>query len=142
MLYSVKKKSAYVETILPVDHKKEGPILADELYQTLLCTMPPKTMLTCIMNTCHGGSVIQLPYCYIPNNSNTQISCNDCYDFEALIGLAIVGGIVVAAGSAGGGNSGGGDGGTGGGTGSGASSENGDDCYGGCCEGLFEALFE
>jgi len=135
-----KKGNHFVETLLPLDYEKEGPILADEIYQTLRCAMPPRATLSCIMNCCHGGSVIHLPYCYAADESASQMYYDYGFGFDALIGLAIFGGILVAVNSAGGNGGGGGD--MSGGAGSGASSEGEDGCCGGCCEGLFEGLFD
>jgi hypothetical protein len=146
---------AYVETLLPVDFDTSGPIVADEIYKTLLCAMPPNTTLTALIDCSLGGSIIALPYSY--TSMDDSIHYNDGFEFEALIGLAIVGGILVAASGAGddgggGGTSGGGASGDGGenvasaggdgGTTSASSSEGGDDCCDGCCDGFFDALFD
>jgi hypothetical protein len=97
----------YVETLLPVDFDTSGPILADEIQKTLLCAMPPSTTLTALMDCSLGGSIITLPYAY--SHQDESIHYNNGFEFEALIGLAIIGGILVAA-------SGNDDGGGGGGT--------------------------
>jgi hypothetical protein len=86
---------AYVETLLPLDSDSSGPIVADEIYKTLLCAMPPNTTLTALTDCSLRGSIISLPYPY--TSMNDSIHYNDGFDFEALIGLAIVGGILVAA---------------------------------------------
>ena len=85
----------HVETLLPVDFDTSGPILADEIQKTLLCAMPPSTTLTALMDCSLGGSIITLPYVY--SRQDESIHYNDGFEFEALIGLAIIGGILVAA---------------------------------------------
>ncbi len=142
----------HVETLLPVDFDTSGPILADEIQKTLLCAMPPSTTLTALMDCSLGGSIITLPYVY--SRQDESIHYNDGFEFEALIGLAIIGGILVAAS---GNNNGGGGGGTSGvdasglggvvnmpssaNDGGGGNVPDGDDCCDGCCDGFFEALF-
>lgn len=91
------------------------------------------------MDFCHGGSVIRLPYLYNTGDTNTQMYYDGSFDFSALIGLAIIGGVLVRVVTSG-------DGGhaTGGGGGGDGTSDGGDDCCGDdcCCEAFFEGLFE
>jgi hypothetical protein len=82
---------AYVQTLLPVDSYSSRPIIADEIYKMLLCAIPPNTTLMALIDCSLRGSIIALPYPY--TSMNDSIHCNDGFDFEALIGLAIVGGI-------------------------------------------------
>jgi hypothetical protein len=141
-----KEGTQYVETLIPVDYEKNGPVLADELYKDLVCAMPSKVTFTCVMDCCHGGSVIHLPYLYTTGDTYSKMYYDDSFDFAALIGLAIIGGVLVGAGTSGDGGDatggGGGGGGRDGGNADGNVSSDGDDCCGGCCECLSEGLFD
>jgi hypothetical protein len=148
-----KNGNRYIDTLLPIDVDKAGPILADEMYQTLLCPMRRGVTLTCLMDCSNGGSVIQLPYKFTAKKNDTgkddelqRMYRNDGFDVSALVGLAIIAGILVAASGDGGGSGGDISGGGGGGGITGASSaessEYGDGCCGECCNGLFDGLFE
>lgn len=50
------------ETILPYDHDKAGMITDDELYRMLVKPLPGGVLLTCIMDCCHSGTSIDLPF--------------------------------------------------------------------------------
>lgn len=49
------------ECIYPVDHKRYGPLRDDQLYD-ILADLPKDAHLTAIFDSCHSGSVLDLPY--------------------------------------------------------------------------------
>lgn len=57
----------YDEIIMPVDYKKRGHILDDELHSTMVKPLPPGCRLTAIFDSCHSGTVLDLPYVYTPS---------------------------------------------------------------------------
>jgi hypothetical protein len=52
------------ETILPVDYKTSGQILDDEIYDNLVSPLPQGCRLTAIFDSCHSGTILDLPYTY------------------------------------------------------------------------------
>ena len=50
------------ETIIPLDYEKEGQIVDDQLHEILVAGLPQGVRLTAIMDCCHSGSVLDLPY--------------------------------------------------------------------------------
>ncbi|KAH6912309.1 metacaspase-1 [Coprinopsis sp. MPI-PUGE-AT-0042] len=50
------------EVIFPVDFEKEGDIIDDELYDSLVRPLPAGCRLTAIFDSCHSGTVLDLPY--------------------------------------------------------------------------------
>ncbi|TEB26689.1 hypothetical protein FA13DRAFT_1737120 [Coprinellus micaceus] len=50
------------ETIFPMDFDQAGDIIDDELYQALVQNLPPGCRLTAIFDSCHSGTVLDLPY--------------------------------------------------------------------------------
>ena len=52
------------ETIIPVDHKKNGPIVDNQINAMLVQALPPGVRLTAIFDSCHSGSALDLPYRY------------------------------------------------------------------------------
>ena len=135
-----KEGGQYVETLIPCDYEKGGPILVDELYKDFVCAMPSNVTMTCVMDCCHGSSIIRLPYIYTAGDTKSQMYYDNTFDFSALIGLAIVGGVLFGMSTSGAGGSATSGGGEGGNAEINVSTD-GDDCCGGCCEALFEALF-
>jgi hypothetical protein len=134
----------YKETLIPVDVAKSGPIQADELYNVLFCAMPAGVTLTCVMDCCHGGSVIDLPYHFIADSDRREMYYDDSFNFAAaLIGLAVIGGAIgVGAGASGGGDTTSGVNANSADAGNTTSNaEDSDTCCDGCCEGFFGGLF-
>lgn len=58
----------YDETIYPVDHDRyqgeSGQIVDDEMHEILVRPLPRGVRLTCIFDSCHSGTALDLPYVY------------------------------------------------------------------------------
>jgi len=54
----------YDETILPVDYKKSGQIVDDEMNAIMVRPLPEGVRLTAIFDSCHSGTALDLPYVY------------------------------------------------------------------------------
>jgi len=54
----------YDETILPVDYKKNGQIVDDEMNAIMVRPLPEGVRLTAIFDSCHSGTALDLPYIY------------------------------------------------------------------------------
>ncbi|KAI7819232.1 caspase domain-containing protein [Gamsiella multidivaricata] len=54
----------YDETIYPVDHEKAGVIIDDTMHEIMVNPLPAGCRLTAIMDCCHSGSALDLPYIY------------------------------------------------------------------------------
>jgi hypothetical protein len=52
------------ETIIPLDYKKAGQIVDDDIHERLASHLPEGVRLTAIFDSCHSGSVLDLPYLY------------------------------------------------------------------------------
>jgi len=52
------------ETILPVDFNYSGQIVDDVIYANLVEPLPEGCRLTAIFDSCHSGTVMDLPYTY------------------------------------------------------------------------------
>ncbi|KAI3836743.1 hypothetical protein MKW92_037771 [Papaver armeniacum] len=50
------------ETICPLDYEKEGMILDDEINATIVRPLPKGATLHAIIDACHSGTVLDLPY--------------------------------------------------------------------------------
>lgn len=50
------------ETILPLDFATAGQIRDVELFNTFVCKIPRDVYTTCIFDSCHSGSMLNLPY--------------------------------------------------------------------------------
>ncbi|KAJ9069730.1 Ca(2+)-dependent cysteine protease [Entomophthora muscae] len=58
------EEDGYDETILPLDFEQKGEITDDTLFDILIRDLPKGVRLTAIFDSCHSGSVLDLPYTY------------------------------------------------------------------------------
>lgn len=81
------EESGYNSTLVPVDFHIAGQIIDDELYRHLVCAMPRGTTLTCLMDCCHSGSVLDLPFNFIADGEQTEMAEMEDYPFLKLLQL-------------------------------------------------------
>jgi len=68
------EKDGLNETILPADYKK-SQIKDDQLWENLVYPLPEGVKLTAVMDCCHSGTGLDLPYEYhLPNGKHTYKS--------------------------------------------------------------------
>ncbi|CCH41125.1 Metacaspase-1A [Wickerhamomyces ciferrii] len=58
------EESGYDSTIVPVDFQTAGQIIDDELHNILVRSLPPGARLTAFFDSCHSGTVLDLPFVY------------------------------------------------------------------------------
>lgn len=56
----------YDETIYPLDHERSGQIRDFSLFNHFVKPMPAGVTVTCVMDCCHSGTVLDLPYSFLP----------------------------------------------------------------------------
>ncbi len=54
--------SGYDQTLIPVDYETAGQIVDDDINARLVQKLPKGVRLTAIIDSCHSGSVFDLPY--------------------------------------------------------------------------------
>jgi hypothetical protein len=64
------------ETILPLDYTQNGQIVDDVIYANLVKPLPKGCRLTAIFDSCHSGTVMDLPYTY-QCDGNVEVIEND-----------------------------------------------------------------
>jgi len=52
------------EVIFPVDFKKNGQIIDDEMNEIMVKPLPAGCRLTALFDACHSGTALDLPYIY------------------------------------------------------------------------------
>lgn len=50
------------ETLIPVDYQQRGMITDDELFKLLIAPLPEGVEFTIVMDCCHSGSIMDLPF--------------------------------------------------------------------------------
>jgi hypothetical protein len=56
------EESGFDQTMIPVDHKKAGIILDDDILDKILKPLPAGVDMFCITDCCHSGTIMDLPY--------------------------------------------------------------------------------
>ncbi|GAA0162565.1 hypothetical protein LIER_39434 [Lithospermum erythrorhizon] len=60
--FSGDEVDGYDETLCPLDFETQGMIIDDEINATLVRPLPPGARLHSIIDACHSGTVLDLPY--------------------------------------------------------------------------------
>jgi len=56
------EESGKDQTMVPVDYQQAGQIIDDWIFQTLVQPLPKGATMFCVMDCCHSGSIMDLPY--------------------------------------------------------------------------------
>jgi len=76
------------ETIIPLDYLTAGQIVDDNIHDTLVKNLPEGVRLTAVFDSCHSGSVLDLPYTYTATGSDDQ-PISETHNHIAAAGKAI-----------------------------------------------------
>jgi hypothetical protein len=80
----------YDETLIPLDFKKSGQIVDDEIYERLVKKMPADVTVVCLMDSCHSGTALDLPYEI--NATESKMRLNQGFNMGLLQNPAMVAG--------------------------------------------------
>ncbi|KAJ7613230.1 caspase domain-containing protein [Roridomyces roridus] len=58
------EESGYDDVIFPVDFEQAGQIVDNEMHDIMVSPLPAGCRLTAIFQSCHSGTVLDLPYMY------------------------------------------------------------------------------
>lgn len=64
----------YDSCLYPVDHQQAGPLIDDEIHAICVKYLPPGVRLTVILDCCHSGTGMDLPYVYNHDGSLKKYS--------------------------------------------------------------------
>lgn len=74
----------YDETLVPVDFQRNGQIRDDDILKTLVRPLKAGVVMTCLMDCCHSGTVLDLPYRFTADGD--VMKRNDSINFDNLMG--------------------------------------------------------
>ncbi len=75
-----------VQTLIPLDFKRAGQILDDDLYKRLVLRMSKDVTVVVLMDCCHSGTALDLPYEI--NATQSKMQFNNGFDMGMLGGAA------------------------------------------------------
>jgi Caspase domain len=79
----------YDETLIPVDYKTAGQIRDDAVFTELVSRMPSGSTLMCLMDCCHSGSIMDLPYIFKADGEQSEMGVNPNAHLDRLKRMAI-----------------------------------------------------
>lgn len=77
----------YDETLIPVDYQRSGQIVDDDLCDQLVKAMPQGVLVTSLMDCCHSGTVLDLPYRFTADGD--AMVREQSFDFGDIAGVAL-----------------------------------------------------
>lgn len=84
------EKDGYDETLIPLDYQSAGQIRDDTLFKDLVGKLREGVFATSIMDCCHSGSVLDLPYVFVADGEDTEMHVAEDFDFAPLLNMAQV----------------------------------------------------
>ena len=84
------EKDGYDETLVPLDYQSAGQIRDDDLYKMLVAGLKEGVFATFVLDCCHSGSVLDLPYVFVADGEETEMHLNGEFDFSMLLKLAAI----------------------------------------------------
>jgi len=82
------EKDGYDETLIPLDYQSAGQIRDDMLFKELVGKLREGVFATSIMDCCHSGSVLDLPYVFVADGESDEMKVSEDFDFGPLLSLA------------------------------------------------------
>ncbi|KAI9342334.1 peptidase C14, caspase domain-containing protein [Obelidium mucronatum] len=61
------RESGLDNTLCPMDYEEAGQMRSDDVHKYLVAALPEGVKLTAIMDCCHSGTMMELPYTYRPD---------------------------------------------------------------------------
>jgi Metal-dependent hydrolases of the beta-lactamase superfamily II len=77
----------YDETLVPLDYGNSGMIRDDDLLKTLVIPMKKGVFVTSIMDCCHSGTVLDLPYTFKADGEQDSMAHNDNFNFDTMMSI-------------------------------------------------------
>lgn len=94
------EEDGYDETLIPVDYDKKGQIRDDDLLKILVHPLQEGVTMTCLMDCCHSGTVLDLPYRFTSDGDLEEMEINDRTNFKDALWTGMGLGAGMAAGNA------------------------------------------
>mmetsp|Transcript_4806 Transcript_4806/g.5489 ORF Transcript_4806/g.5489 Transcript_4806/m.5489 type:complete len:313 (-) Transcript_4806:273-1211(-) len=77
----------YDETLIPLDYNSAGQIRDDDLLRILVLPMQAGVYVTSVMDCCHSGTVLDLPYNFKGDGEQESMNESENFDFSTPMGI-------------------------------------------------------
>lgn len=58
------------QTLVPLDYQTAGQIRDDDVFGALCTPMPEGAKMTCVIDCCHSGTIMDLPYVFVADDAH------------------------------------------------------------------------
>jgi hypothetical protein len=69
------EEDGFDESMVPVDFRTAGQILDDDIFMTLVHPLKEGVYMTCIIDCCHSGTILDLPFTFLGNGTQKKMEC-------------------------------------------------------------------
>jgi hypothetical protein len=76
------------ETLVSLDVDSAGQIIDDDLFKALAVKIPKGALLMCLMDSCHSGTVLDLPYKFVAGDKQREMTLDAAFKMNHLHRLA------------------------------------------------------
>jgi len=76
----------YDEALVPLDYQDNGMIRDDDLYKILIEDLPEGVHLVSLMDCCHSGTILDLPYIFKGDGQQEKMELDEGIDLEGFLG--------------------------------------------------------
>lgn len=67
------EEDGFDECLVPVDYETGEFIRDDNIFKTLVGPLPAGCTMTAVMDSCHSGTVLDLPFVFVPGEGNEEM---------------------------------------------------------------------
>lgn len=82
------EEDGYDETLIPVDFRSAGQIRDDDIFSKFVAVMPAGVTVTCLMDCCHSGTILDLPYSFKADGESDEMAINNEFNVIKLAKMA------------------------------------------------------
>ncbi|KAK1815974.1 hypothetical protein LTR12_009666 [Friedmanniomyces endolithicus] len=82
------RASGFDDTLVPVDFENTGQIPSGILHNLLVSRLPPQSSLFIVLDCCHSGSALELPYVFRADEDGNVNMLNNVQSGMRLVGAA------------------------------------------------------
>lgn len=79
----------YDETLIPLDFRNAGEIRDDDIVKNLVMKLKGGVFVTSMMDSCHSGTVLDLPYKFKADDSSNGMEADSDFDFGKIGNIVV-----------------------------------------------------
>lgn len=73
------------EALCPVDYQQAGVLRDDDILEILIAPLPVGVTMTCVMDCCHSGTILDLPFIFLADGEQQEMMADPDFDFGPLM---------------------------------------------------------